>query len=82
MFDFRHTKNFAITKLQDQGFEDIVIVKKYSITYMTGLPTPPFENRFDFTAVENGTHLKGTLICHRQFQDIKESQCEVEKKLF
>ncbi|MCT4592347.1 MAG: hypothetical protein N4A36_03125 [Candidatus Gracilibacteria bacterium] len=78
MFDFRHTKNFAAQELSGRGFEQVVVLKKYTIGHGMGMPSLPTENWFDFTAVKNGQNVEGRLICHRLVWDIKKSRCEIK----
>lgn len=77
MFDFRHTKSFAAQELSGRGFEQVVVLKKYTIGHGMGMPSLPMENWFDFRAIKNGKNIEGRLVCYRQYWDIKESRCKL-----
>lgn len=79
MFDFRHTTAFATEELNGHGFEQVDVLKEYTIGRGMGMPSLPVENWFDFVATKNGENVEGRLICYRQHWDIEKSRCEVEK---
>ena len=80
VFDFRHTEEFAKERLEGLGFEQVEVLKKYSIASHL----PPFvtttEDWFDFRAVKGGDPVESRLVCQRRVTDFEESRCEVEKE--
>ena len=80
VFDFRHTEAFAKERLEGLGFEEVEVLKKYSIG-THALPFPmTTENWFDFRAVKDGEDFEGRLVCFRGIEDFERSRCEVEKE--
>jgi len=77
IFEFRHTKEFAAQELESRGFEEVIVLKEYTIGHGVGIPSLPTENWFDFTAIKDGVNIENRLICYRQYWDIKKSRCEL-----
>ena len=77
VFDFRYSKEFARERLEEVGFEEVEVLKKYSI----GIHLSPFpmttENWFDFRAIKGDKSIKGRLVCMRQWMDWERSRCVV-----
>lgn len=78
MFDFRHTKDFAAQELEGRGFAQVSVLEEYTIAHGMGMPSLPIEDWFDFTATKEGQEMQGRLICHRLFEDIEKSRCELQ----
>ncbi len=77
VFDFRHTEEFAKERLEGLGFEQVEVLKKYSIgTHISPFPVT-MENWFDFRAVKGKQSVEGRLVCHRKFEDFEASRCEL-----
>ena len=77
VFDFRHSEEFAKECLEKLGFQQVEVLKKYSIgSHILPFPVTT-ENWFDFRAVKNGEVFEGRLVCFRGFEDFEESRCEL-----
>ena len=77
MFDFRHTKDFAVQELERRGFAQVSVLKEHTIAHGMGMPSLPIEDWFDFAALKDGQEVQGRLVCHRLLEDIEKSRCEI-----